>query len=107
MSPLDGGGLLGVFTNSTGMNPSAAAPIVAVEFDTFQNEWDQRSDHIGIDVNSINSTAVKLLPDRSLIQRHRADGCVGELQQQHKDAGRHAADGPPRWRQEVRAQQHG
>ncbi|KAF2923501.1 hypothetical protein DAI22_07g197000 [Oryza sativa Japonica Group] len=66
MSPLDGGGLLGVFTNSTGMNPSAAAPIVAVEFDTFQNEWDQSSDHIGIDVNSINSTAVKLLSDRSL-----------------------------------------
>ena len=48
------------------MNSSAAAPIVAVEFDTYQNEWDQSSDHIGIDVNSINSTAVKPLPSLSL-----------------------------------------
>lgn len=66
MPPFDGGGLLGLFTNSTCMNSSAAAPIVAVEFDTYQNEWDQSSDHIGIDVNSINSTAVKPLPSLSL-----------------------------------------
>lgn len=32
--------------------------IVAVEFDTFQNDtWDPSSDHIGIDVNSIESAA--------------------------------------------------
>uniref|UniRef100_A0A0E0ALM1 non-specific serine/threonine protein kinase n=1 Tax=Oryza glumipatula TaxID=40148 RepID=A0A0E0ALM1_9ORYZ len=66
MPPFDGGGFLGLFTNNTAMNSSAAAPIVAVEFDTYQNEWDQSSDHIGIDVNSINSTVVKPLPDRSL-----------------------------------------
>ncbi|KAG5010471.1 hypothetical protein JHK87_018986 [Glycine soja] len=31
-------------------------PFVAVEFDTFVNDWDPKYDHVGIDVNSINTT---------------------------------------------------
>nr|XP_051215270.1 L-type lectin-domain containing receptor kinase IX.1-like isoform X2 [Lolium perenne] len=55
-----GGGYLGLFVN----NSTASTPVVvAVEFDTYQNGWDPSTDHIGIDVNSINSTAVKVLPN--------------------------------------------
>ncbi|KAL5562745.1 hypothetical protein UlMin_032492 [Ulmus minor] len=36
---------------------SLANGLVAVEFDNFQNSWDTSSAHIGIDVNSIRSTA--------------------------------------------------
>jgi hypothetical protein len=47
-------GLLHAFTNGTGNGT-----IVAVEFDTFQNPQnaDISSSHVGIDINSINSTA--------------------------------------------------
>ncbi|OAY70095.1 L-type lectin-domain containing receptor kinase IX.1 [Ananas comosus] len=51
------GGLLGLFENdSTALNPSANM-VVAVEFDTYKNSWDPSDNHIGVDVNSINSTA--------------------------------------------------
>ncbi|KAL5197581.1 hypothetical protein ABZP36_001093 [Zizania latifolia] len=62
----DDGGYLGLFTKTNAMNSSAATQIVAVEFDTYQNDWDQSSDHIGIDVDSINSTVVQPLPDLRL-----------------------------------------
>ncbi|XP_020114332.1 L-type lectin-domain containing receptor kinase IX.1-like [Ananas comosus] len=53
----NGGGLLGLFENdSTALNPSANT-VVAVEFDTYKNSWDPSDNHIGIDVNSISSTA--------------------------------------------------
>ncbi|CAM0948014.1 unnamed protein product [Alopecurus aequalis] len=53
------GGYLGIFANeSTATTP----PVVAVEFDTYQNDWDPSSDHMGIDVKSINSSAVAVLP---------------------------------------------
>ncbi|WOK91836.1 hypothetical protein Cni_G00527 [Canna indica] len=47
------GGLLGLFYNSSLTNLTVKA--VAVEFDTFSNDWDPKGDHIGIDVNSIVS----------------------------------------------------
>ncbi|KAM0898653.1 hypothetical protein ACQ4PT_021816 [Festuca glaucescens] len=64
MPPKDaGGGYLGLFVSKS----TAATPVVvAVEFDTYQNEWDPSTNHIGIDVNSINSTAVEVLPDGKL-----------------------------------------
>jgi hypothetical protein len=59
MPPYDGGGYLGLFINRS----TAATPVVVtVEFDTYPNVWDPSTDHIGIDVNSINSTAVEVLP---------------------------------------------
>jgi serine/threonine protein kinase len=45
------GGLLGLF------NSSARAPLVAVEFDTYKNEWDPSDDHVGVDLGGIVSAA--------------------------------------------------
>ncbi|XP_027364149.1 seed lectin subunit I-like [Abrus precatorius] len=50
--PGKGGGLLGLF-NSDGYNRSNQ--VVAVEFDTYSNDWDPKTRHIGIDVNNIKS----------------------------------------------------
>ncbi|XP_057433355.1 seed lectin-like [Lotus japonicus] len=47
-----GGGLLGLFPNQ---NESKSYQVVAVEFDTYLNPWDPSFEHIGIDVNSIQS----------------------------------------------------
>ncbi|GLJ13179.1 hypothetical protein SUGI_0206980 [Cryptomeria japonica] len=46
-------GYLGLLDPATEGNSSNQ--IVAVEFDTFMNEWDSEWDHVGIDVNSIRS----------------------------------------------------
>ncbi|KAJ0966221.1 hypothetical protein J5N97_027359 [Dioscorea zingiberensis] len=48
------GGALGLFKDSSKFNNSAN-DIVAVEFDSFQDEWDPSSDHLGININSIVS----------------------------------------------------
>ncbi|KAM4108860.1 hypothetical protein ACB094_03G077300 [Castanea mollissima] len=48
------GGYLGLFSNETALNATENR-IVAVEFDTYQNGWDPRANHVGIDVNSIVS----------------------------------------------------
>ncbi|KAJ1382166.1 Legume lectin domain [Sesbania bispinosa] len=52
------GGFLGLFNEKTAFNTSKNA-IVAVEFDSFSNEWDPNfpgnTPHIGIDINSIRS----------------------------------------------------
>ncbi|KAK6923239.1 Legume lectin domain [Dillenia turbinata] len=50
------GGFLGLFNSQSALN-SAKNSIVAVEFDSFQNDWDPSSDHVGINVNSIVSVA--------------------------------------------------
>ncbi|KAG6516970.1 L-type lectin-domain containing receptor kinase IX.1-like [Zingiber officinale] len=49
------GGKLGLFTNNSQLPPS---PTVAIEFDTFSNPEfnDPDRPHIGIDINSVNST---------------------------------------------------
>ncbi|GLJ13217.1 hypothetical protein SUGI_0207900 [Cryptomeria japonica] len=61
------GGWLGLTDWATDGNSSNQ--IVAVEFDTFQNEWDPPSDHIGFDVNSIRSVVNKTLPGQSALRR--------------------------------------
>ncbi|KAE8010476.1 hypothetical protein FH972_006844 [Carpinus fangiana] len=48
------GGFLGLFDSATAFNMSLNQ-IVAVEFDTFKNDWDPSDDHVGINVNSIAS----------------------------------------------------
>jgi serine/threonine protein kinase len=47
------GGLLGLFNSSA----PRAGPLVAVEFDTYKNEWDPSGDHVGIDLGGIVSAA--------------------------------------------------
>jgi hypothetical protein len=48
------GSFLGVFDPSTDGN---ATNQLAIEFDTFKNEWDPNDNHVGIDVKSIKSDA--------------------------------------------------
>lgn len=63
------GGFLGLFNEETAFNTSKNQ-VVAVEFDSFSNEWDpnfpvSQSPHIGIDVNSIRSVATVPWPSES------------------------------------------
>ncbi|KAI4382081.1 hypothetical protein MLD38_008087 [Melastoma candidum] len=53
------GGYLALFRPETASNTSANR-IVAVEFDSFQNDWDPNTDHVGINVNSIESISTRL-----------------------------------------------
>ncbi|NP_001388634.1 putative concanavalin A-like lectin/glucanase domain, legume lectin [Medicago truncatula] len=59
------GGFLGLFDKESAFNTSQNS-IVAVEFDSFRNEWDPQiagnSPHIGIDINTIRSSATALWP---------------------------------------------
>ncbi|KAK7839404.1 l-type lectin-domain containing receptor kinase ix.1 [Quercus suber] len=56
------GGYLGLFSNETAIN-GTQNQIVAVEFDTYPNEWDTASaPHVGIDINSIVSNVSRTLP---------------------------------------------
>ncbi|KAL9230057.1 hypothetical protein vseg_005450 [Gypsophila vaccaria] len=48
------GGYLGLVSESN-FNDTAKNQFVAVEFDSFQNDWDPSADHVGINVNSIVS----------------------------------------------------
>ncbi|XP_058758153.1 L-type lectin-domain containing receptor kinase IX.1-like [Vicia villosa] len=52
--PRDGSGI-GLVSREQLSNPNYTKenPFVAVEFDTFVNDWDPKYDHVGIDVNSI------------------------------------------------------
>ncbi|XP_020114164.1 L-type lectin-domain containing receptor kinase IX.1-like [Ananas comosus] len=56
------GGSLGLFNGGTALN-ATQNQLVGVEFDTFQNAWDPSDYHIGIDINSINSTVSRNLPN--------------------------------------------
>ncbi|KAA8545680.1 hypothetical protein F0562_020869 [Nyssa sinensis] len=50
-----GAGWLGLFNETN--NGDLSNQIVAVEFDTLQDQWDPSNNHVGIDVNSIVSMA--------------------------------------------------
>ena len=50
------GGAFGLLSSDSALN-GTYYQIVAVEFDTFANDWDPSSDHVGIYVNSIVSKA--------------------------------------------------
>ncbi|CAM0948562.1 unnamed protein product [Alopecurus aequalis] len=70
--PLDShGGYLGLFNNPA--NDNSSPQTIGVEFDTCWNDWDPKkedgsnaTDHIGIDINKINSSQTTDLPDLSL-----------------------------------------
>lgn len=55
---------LGLFRSETDGNLSNQ--IVAVEFDTFKNDWDPDDNHVGIDVNSIKSEETFSIKDGAL-----------------------------------------
>ncbi|KAK2374050.1 Lectin 8 [Trifolium repens] len=72
------GGFLGLFDKETAFNTSKNS-IVAVEFDSFTNEWDplfpKNSPHIGIDINTIKSSItvpwpIDLQPEGSIGKAH-------------------------------------
>ncbi|KAH0454295.1 hypothetical protein IEQ34_016219 [Dendrobium chrysotoxum] len=63
------GGNLGLVSEST--TPNGTVNFVAVEFDTFPNRWDPVKDHVGIDVNSVES-AVTAIWNSSI-----KDGSIG------------------------------
>ncbi|XVE93584.1 hypothetical protein REPUB_Repub01dG0207300 [Reevesia pubescens] len=59
-TPLNsGGGWLGLFNET--INGNSSNQMVAIEFDTFRNEWDPSNIHIGFDVNSIVSNESRTL----------------------------------------------
>ncbi|CAL9168183.1 unnamed protein product [Musa hybrid cultivar] len=61
------GAFLGLYSNSSMDNTTVKT--VAVEFDTFSNDWDPKGDHLGIDVNSIISN--KTVPWNSRVRDGR------------------------------------
>jgi serine/threonine protein kinase len=70
------GEYLGLFNSTTGLNASMNQ-IVAVEFDTFHNSIDPNSTdsnpcHIGIDVDTINSTSYRFIPNCSFVNSRMA-----------------------------------
>ncbi|KAF7134568.1 hypothetical protein RHSIM_Rhsim08G0018000 [Rhododendron simsii] len=69
-----GGGYLGLFESSIALNDTENQ-IVAVEFDTFLNSWDPSMNHVGIDVNSIQSVA-NLTWNTSLANNETANAWV-------------------------------
>ncbi|KAF3638998.1 putative methylmalonate-semialdehyde dehydrogenase [acylating], mitochondrial-like [Capsicum annuum] len=50
---------LGLVDAETG-DKSSHEPFVAIEFDTFKNNWDPSPVHVGININSMDSVATKL-----------------------------------------------
>ncbi|RZC87255.1 hypothetical protein C5167_029805 [Papaver somniferum] len=77
MLPSDSwGGALGLLTRNVAEQNLATNQVVAVEFDSFKNEWDPSSDHIGINVNSVVSVATKSLPNGSIRDGRKANAWV-------------------------------
>ncbi|KAL5226586.1 hypothetical protein ABZP36_014851 [Zizania latifolia] len=54
------GGFLGLFNSS--VRRSGSHLLVAVEFDTYKNEWDPSDDHVGVDLGGIVSAATADCP---------------------------------------------
>ncbi|XBI23316.1 hypothetical protein VPH35_051895 [Triticum aestivum] len=64
LPPNSHGGNLALFNDSNNLNAIGDDRVVAVEFDTFLSSWDHSNNHIGIDVNSINSRAYTNVTER-------------------------------------------
>ncbi|KAL5705494.1 non-specific serine/threonine protein kinase [Ranunculus cassubicifolius] len=65
LPPHSSGGALGLYNDSSKLS-SSENPAVAIEFDTYGspgNAWDPINDHVGIDINSVDSTATWLVPN--------------------------------------------
>ncbi|XP_064937293.1 lectin-related protein-like [Musa acuminata AAA Group] len=75
------GAFLGLFSNSS--VDGSRVSTVAVEFDTFPNAWDPLADHVGIDIDSITSSAT-LQWNSSLKDGGRA--CIRALAREARSA---------------------
>nr|DAD45413.1 TPA_asm: hypothetical protein HUJ06_003643 [Nelumbo nucifera] len=51
--PQSGGGCLGLFSYDFWFDNRSENQLIAVEFDTFSNDWDPDYIHVSIDANSI------------------------------------------------------
>ncbi|RZC64284.1 hypothetical protein C5167_007970 [Papaver somniferum] len=76
LPPNSSGGGLGLLTRNISQNNLATNQIVAVEFDSFKNQYDPSSDHVGINVNSVVSVATVLLADGSISDGRKANAWV-------------------------------
>ncbi|KAK2646421.1 hypothetical protein Ddye_021616 [Dipteronia dyeriana] len=68
------GGCLALFTKCDDFNPPDN-PTVAVEFDTFKNSYDSSNNHVGININSIQSKT-NLTWDTSMKNGSRANAWI-------------------------------
>ncbi|KAK4378531.1 hypothetical protein RND71_000393 [Anisodus tanguticus] len=57
-------------------NKSPHEPFVAIEFDTFKNTWDPSPIHVGINVNSMESVASKLLWSNNITLGKKNDAWI-------------------------------
>ncbi|XP_044345997.1 L-type lectin-domain containing receptor kinase IX.1-like [Triticum aestivum] len=57
LPPNSVGGNLALFNDNNNLDATGDDRVVPVESDTFLNSWDHSDNHLGIDVNSINSKA--------------------------------------------------
>ncbi|XBI23318.1 hypothetical protein VPH35_048591 [Triticum aestivum] len=91
------GANLALFNDSNQFNATGEDRIVAVEFDTYLNRWDHSDNHIGIDVNSIDSRAYvnvtkRLVSDNAIMTAEISyDNHTGNLAARLQIQG----DGPP------------
>lgn len=77
MLPSDSwGGALGLLGRNVAEQNLSTNQVVAVEFDSFKNEWDPSTDHVGINVNSVVSVATKSLPNGSIRDGRKANAWV-------------------------------
>ncbi|XP_026390019.1 L-type lectin-domain containing receptor kinase IX.1-like [Papaver somniferum] len=76
LPPNSTGGSLGLLSSEKALNNSIDNNIVAVEFDSFQNYWDNSSDHVGINVNSLVSVATVKWKDSTIRDGRKANAWV-------------------------------
>ncbi|XP_026453777.1 L-type lectin-domain containing receptor kinase IX.1-like [Papaver somniferum] len=66
VSPMFGGGFLGLMSSGAADQESQEYQFVAVELDTYKNEWDPCSSHVGVNVNSVVSVDTKAFQNGSM-----------------------------------------
>ncbi|KAI3992878.1 hypothetical protein MKX01_034228 [Papaver californicum] len=76
LPPNSHGGSFSLLNANVSQKNLTTNQIVAVEFDTFKNDFDPSSDHFGINVNSVVSVAYEILPNGSLRDGRKANAWV-------------------------------
>ncbi|XAR70961.1 Non-specific serine/threonine protein kinase [Bertholletia excelsa] len=80
------GSFIGIFNQST---EGGVLHQLAIEFDTFKNEWDPDANHIAVDtvsvekpiaIKSLNSTGIQLVSGKEITARIEYDGWTKNLQ---------------------------
>ncbi|XP_026391003.1 anti-H(O) lectin 1-like [Papaver somniferum] len=76
LPPDSWGGALGLLTRDVSEKNLTTNQIVGVEFDSYKNEFDPSSDHVGINVNSVVSVATVALENGSIRDGRKANAWV-------------------------------